>query len=114
MSSTARTPKAARRFAMETDLAPHVEPTWAEDFVVELRLLGVAGEAIEAALSEVESHCGESAETAEQAFGDACVRAQTRPPDLRRRLAPGRAARGDDERMTRAQKTSRSGVRSRM
>ena len=77
MSSSARTPKAARRFALETDLAPHVAPTWAEDFVVELRLLGVAGEAIGAALSEVESHCVESAESAELAFGDACAYARS-------------------------------------
>lgn len=54
---------------MERALAPHVDERWAESFLVELRLLGVEGVRIGAALSEVESHCTESGQSAEQAFG---------------------------------------------
>ncbi len=50
---------------------PHVEPAWAERFLLELRLRGVAGDQIGAALAEVETHCAESGETAHAAFGDA-------------------------------------------
>ncbi len=49
---------------------PHVEPDWAQAFVVELRLRGVRGPAIGAALAEVEAHCSESGESAGEAFGD--------------------------------------------
>lgn len=49
---------------------PHVEPAWAEAFVVELRLRGVEGRRIGAALAEVEAHCAESGESAQEAFGD--------------------------------------------
>lgn len=52
------------------DLAPHVEPAWADAFVLELRLRGVSGAAIGAALAEVDSHCAESGEPAVGAFGD--------------------------------------------
>lgn len=51
-------------------LAPHVERKWAEKMVIELRLQGVSGPAIGAALAEVESHCAESRQTANAAFGD--------------------------------------------
>lgn len=51
-------------------LAPNVEPYWVDAFVVELRLRGVAGEAIGAALAEVESHCVESARSATEIFGE--------------------------------------------
>lgn len=51
-------------------LAPHVERKWAEKMVIELRLQGVAGPDIGAALAEVESHCAESRQTAKAAFGD--------------------------------------------
>jgi hypothetical protein len=47
-----------------------VTPQWAEDFVLELRLLGVEGARIGDVLSEVESHCAERAESAQQAFGN--------------------------------------------
>ena len=50
---------------------PHVEPAWSETFLLELRLRGVAGSQIGAALAEVETHCAESGETAHAAFGDA-------------------------------------------
>ena len=55
---------------MERALAPHVDEKWAEGFIVELHLLHIEGNRIGAALSEVESHCSESREGAEQAFGE--------------------------------------------
>lgn len=59
------------RFALERGLAPHVDEEWAEAFILELRLLGVAGTTIGAALSEVESHCADSGAGAETSFGAA-------------------------------------------
>ncbi len=50
---------------------PHIESDWSEAFLLELRLRGVAGSQIGAALAEVETHCAESGETAHAAFGDA-------------------------------------------
>ncbi|MGA8993531.1 MAG: hypothetical protein WB441_04395 [Nocardioidaceae bacterium] len=50
---------------------PHIEPAWSEAFLIELRVRGVAGSQIGAALAEVETHCAESGETAHAAFGDA-------------------------------------------
>lgn len=52
-------------------MAPHVDHTWAEAFVIEQRLLGVSGEQIGDALVTVESHVAESGETAGAAFGEA-------------------------------------------
>ena len=49
---------------------PHVEPDWAEAFLLELRLRGIDGRRIGAALAEVEAHCAESGEPARDAFGD--------------------------------------------
>ena len=49
---------------------PHVEPDWAESFLLELRLRRVDGRRIGAALAEVEAHCAESGESARDAFGD--------------------------------------------
>jgi hypothetical protein len=69
MSVTAEHRKATRRFAVERRLAPHVDEVWAESFCLELRLLGVEGARIGAALSEVESHCSESGQSAQLAFG---------------------------------------------
>jgi hypothetical protein len=54
-----------------------VTPQWAEDFVIELRLLGIEGARIGDALSEVESHCAESAESAQQAFGSSAEYARS-------------------------------------
>lgn len=70
MRSSIETRAGARRYRIARRLAPHVAPGWAEEFVVELRLLGVEGTRIGDALSEVESHCAESTECAQQAFGD--------------------------------------------
>jgi hypothetical protein len=71
MRSPAEAMRDASRRAYAQGLSPHVDAAWAEDFVFELRLLGVDGTTIGSALSEVESHCGESQERAQQAFGDA-------------------------------------------
>jgi hypothetical protein len=60
---------------------PHVEPAWAEAFVVELRLRGVEGRRIGAALAEVEAHCAESGESAQGAFGDPTAYAVELAPD---------------------------------
>lgn len=71
MSSPIEHHNRSRRFAVEQSLAPHVEARWAEDLMLELRLLGLSGDQIGAALSEVESHCADSGERAADAFGDA-------------------------------------------
>lgn len=57
--------------SFETRVAPHVDPRWAEQFIIELRLGGVAGTEIGAALAEVESYCAESGDEARDAFGPA-------------------------------------------
>lgn len=69
MSATAEDRKATRRIAVQRRLAPNVDETWAESFCLELRLLGVEGTHIGEALSEVESHCTESGQSALLAFG---------------------------------------------
>jgi hypothetical protein len=56
--------------SVERTLAPHVEAEWAEAFLVELRLIGVDGADIGAALAEVESHVAEAGETAAAIFGE--------------------------------------------
>ena len=61
---------------------PHVEPGWAEAFLLELRLRSVAGSHIGAALAEVEAHCAESGETARSAFGDPVAYAADLAPTL--------------------------------
>jgi hypothetical protein len=63
--------RAIDQFHIERSLAPHMDAAWAETFILELRLLGVRGSHIGAALSEVESHCAESGEGAQEAFGGA-------------------------------------------
>lgn len=72
---------------------PHVEPDWAEAFLLELRLRSVSGSRIGAALAEVEAHCAESGESARSAFGDPAAYAAdlaptlpTSPPDVRGEL----------------------------
>lgn len=61
---------AEHRYELERELAPHVEPGWAETFLLELRLQGVGGGDIGHAIAEVESHCAESGESATATFGD--------------------------------------------
>lgn len=51
-------------------IAPHVEPDWVEAMLLELRLQGVSGERIGAALAEVEAHVVDSGQSAAEAFGD--------------------------------------------
>ncbi len=59
------------------DIAPHVDAAWREELVLELRLHDVPGEAIGGALAEVEAHCVDSGEDAQEAFGDARTYAAT-------------------------------------
>lgn len=56
---------------IELDLAPHIDPTWTEAFILEARLREVPGKVIGDALGEVDDHCTSSGETAEEAFGPA-------------------------------------------
>lgn len=58
-------------------LAPHVEPSWLDAFVLALRVHGVPGTLIGDALAEVESHCAEAGEPAAEAFGDPVAYAQS-------------------------------------
>ena len=70
MRSSIESQKLTRGQRIALGLAPDVDPDWAKDFAIELRLLGVAGARIGDALGEVNSHCQESEESAPQAFGD--------------------------------------------
>jgi len=47
-----------------------VDEKWAGGFILELVVLHIEGARIGAALSEVESHCSDSGQSAQQAFGD--------------------------------------------
>lgn len=64
-----QSPPSSRR-SPHREVAPHVDPEWSEAMLLELRGLGVAGPRIGAALAEVDSHCAESGQTAEECFGD--------------------------------------------
>lgn len=61
----------------EHGLAPAVESDWVDEFLLELRLLGVSGARIGDALSEVQSHCEESGESALSSFGDPAAYARS-------------------------------------
>lgn len=61
---------ATRRYTLERAVAPHLAEEWAEAVLLELRLLGIDGTRIGAALAEVDSHCVQSGQRAEDAFGD--------------------------------------------
>jgi hypothetical protein len=80
MSVTAQGKKPSRRYAVARGLAPHVDEVWADSLLLELRLLGVPGDRIGAAVSEVESHCTESGQSAQEAFGDPVEYAQSLQP----------------------------------
>ncbi|GAA2719454.1 hypothetical protein [Cellulomonas aerilata] len=69
-SPSARRSRLTLRGTVPSDVAPGLDPAWAEAFVLELRLADVPGSAIGAALAEVASHCAESGETPEDAFGE--------------------------------------------
>ena len=60
-----------KSWALMRKLAPGISSAWAEEFVRELRLRGVSGEDVGSALAAVESHCAESGEPVEEAFGAA-------------------------------------------
>ncbi|WP_293781170.1 hypothetical protein [uncultured Aeromicrobium sp.] len=55
---------------IEARLAPDLDRSWAEEFILEARLRDVPGERIGDALMEVNAHCRDAGETAWQAFGD--------------------------------------------
>lgn len=59
------------RMTEERRLAPHVDPAWSHRFILEARLREVSGRRIGDALREVDGHCVDSGEDAEEAFGDA-------------------------------------------
>lgn len=65
------TPMVERILGDPGAIAPSVDKTWRDEFIVELRLASVSGPAIGDALMTVETHVAESGETAESAFGDA-------------------------------------------
>lgn len=58
------------RYDLERAVAPHVDPAWAEAVILELRLLGVSGDRIGAALAEADAHCVDSGEPAVEALGE--------------------------------------------
>lgn len=51
-------------------IAPSGDKTWRDSFIIELRLLDVPGDRIGDELMTVETHVGESGESAPEAFGD--------------------------------------------
>lgn len=53
-----------------TDIAPHVDATWLDGLVVELRLRDVPGDVIGDVLAEVDAHVVDSGTSARDAFGD--------------------------------------------
>lgn len=57
-------------------IAPSVDKGWRDEFILELRLLSVPGDAIGDALMTVETHVAESGEGAQEAFGDPTVYAR--------------------------------------
>lgn len=83
MKNRLRTAIDELRFSTERDLAPHVDPAWAEAVLLELRMQGVAGTRIGAALAEVDAHCVDSGESASDTFGEpvAYARSLGLPPD---------------------------------
>lgn len=70
---------AAQRPADPADLAPSAGRRWADEFIIEQRLLDVPGDRIGDALITIEDHLRESGESADEAFGD--------PKDYARELA---------------------------
>ncbi|WP_165063870.1 hypothetical protein [Marisediminicola senii] len=64
-----------------TRLAPSVEESWIEQFVLEQRLIGVPGTRIGDSLVLVESHVAESGESALTAFGDPRAYAKDDAPE---------------------------------
>lgn len=52
-------------------LAPHADPQWVEDFVLEQRLLGISGARIGDALATLNEHLADTGDSVESAFGPA-------------------------------------------
>ncbi|MGY2079031.1 hypothetical protein [Modestobacter sp. SYSU DS0657] len=77
MSRTAPDGHDHRRSTPEQALAPHLEPDWVQEFVLELRLRGVGGGLIGEALSEADAHCADSGAGAGEVFGDPVAYART-------------------------------------
>lgn len=75
------------RYELERRFAPHLDPTWAEAVLLELRLLGVRGDRIGSALSEADAFCVDSGQQAAEAFGDPA--AYARSLDLPAEADPG-------------------------
>lgn len=62
---------------------------WCDDFVIELRLAEVPGGVIGDRLAEVETHCAESGESAQEAFGDPLAYARTLAAEAPKQSAAG-------------------------
>lgn len=58
------------KYSLEREHAPHVDPEWSSEFIIEARLQEVHGTAIGDALAEIDSHVVESGESPWDAFGD--------------------------------------------
>lgn len=56
---------------------PHIDQGWGERFIVEQRLADRTGAQIGDALATVDAHCGESGESAQEAFGDPAAYSQS-------------------------------------
>lgn len=63
-------PIVERIFGDPGSIAPSVEKAWRDDFILELRLRSVNGQAIGDALMTVETHVAECGESAYEAFGE--------------------------------------------
>ncbi|MBT0993473.1 hypothetical protein KIN34_04130 [Cellulomonas sp. DKR-3] len=86
-----QTARGRARFRIEERIAPHVDPLWAEQVLLELRLQGVGGSRIAGVLAEVESHVVESGESAASAFGEPVeyARSLALEPDPTQETKPG-------------------------
>ncbi len=65
------------------DLFPTLDPAWAQELTIELRIRGVDGATIGETLATAEAHCQDSGESAIDAFGPAREYAGTLPPPPR-------------------------------
>lgn len=71
------------------ELAPSIDAAWREAFVLELRVQGASGSTIADALVEVENHCADGGQSAQEAFGPAVEYATALDlPDESRWTAP--------------------------
>ncbi len=70
LGGTAMRRRDVDRYELERTFAPHIDPAWTEAALLELRLLGVRGDRIGAALAEADAFCVDSGQDAAEAFGD--------------------------------------------